>query len=99
MKKLAKTVALSGFFILAVWISEKFLKNFFTQNVIFVGDSLLLGYKLEKEKSVMSLIEKSIPYSVVRHQPNNELNRKNGSANGRIGAKVAVAQSHEEQLL
>jgi len=30
---------------------------------------------------------------------NNELNRKNGSANGRIGAKVAVAQSHGEQLL
>ena len=27
------------------------------------------------------------------------LNRKNGSANGRIGAKVAVAQSHGEQLL
>jgi len=30
---------------------------------------------------------------------NNCLNRKNGSANGRIGAKVAVAKSHEEQLL
>ena len=55
---------------LAVWLSEKFLKNFFTQNVIFVGDSLLLGYKLEKEKSVIILIEKSIPYSAVRHQPN-----------------------------
>lgn len=61
MKKLAKTVALIGLFMLAVWLSEKFLKNFFTQNVIFVGDSLLLGYKLEKEKSVMSLIKKSIP--------------------------------------
>ena len=27
------------------------------------------------------------------------LNRKNGSANGIIGAKVAVPQRHEEQLL
>ena len=27
------------------------------------------------------------------------LNRKNGFAVGKIGAKVAVAQSHEEQLL
>jgi len=27
------------------------------------------------------------------------LNRKNGFAEGKIGAKVAVAQSHEEQLL
>jgi hypothetical protein len=30
---------------------------------------------------------------------NNELNRKNGFAKGKIGAKVAVAQSHEGQLL
>lgn len=29
----------------------------------------------------------------------NVLNRKNGFAEGKIGAKVAVAQSHEEQLL
>jgi hypothetical protein len=35
----------------------------------------------------------------VGNPPNNELNRKNGSANGRIVTKVAVAQSHEEQLL
>jgi hypothetical protein len=34
MKKLAKVVALIGLFMLAVWLSEKFLKNFFTQNVI-----------------------------------------------------------------
>ncbi|MGF7109496.1 hypothetical protein J2Z29_002060, partial [Treponema pedis] len=37
--------------------------------------------------------------AAVRHQPNNELNRKNGFAEGKIGAKVAVPQRHEEQLL
>ena len=35
----------------------------------------------------------------VRHQPNLHLNRKNGFAEGKIGAKVAVAKSHEKQLL
>ncbi|MDY3759672.1 MAG: hypothetical protein SOZ72_09900 [Treponema sp.] len=35
----------------------------------------------------------------VRHQPNLQLNRKNSFAEGKIGAKVAVAKSHEKQLL
>jgi len=30
---------------------------------------------------------------------NNELNRKNGFAEGKIGAKVALPQRHGEQLL
>ena len=43
---------------------------------------------------ILKLKQASVPVVIT-----SVLNRKNGFAVGKIGAKVAVAQSHEEQLL
>ncbi|MBR4374223.1 MAG: hypothetical protein IKO57_12200 [Treponema sp.] len=62
MKNRIKVIFLSGLLIIATLL---IYKPHFTQKIIFLGDSLLIGYKIEKEKSAINLIEMSIPYKTV----------------------------------